>query len=569
MYFEFALSANQRGQRVASLLNKRVKLKGKQYLDVGCAYGGFLVAFGEKGAEPTGLDIEPSLLELAKFNFKDVGKQYPVHKRDVTKHSDIEEFQEAFDIITCNDVIEHVVDPQKAIHNIASMMRKDGIAYFEIPNCDAVEAVMSDGHYKLFGITQLSHNEAAAYFAEHSPETPYGVQHYLRLNEYRKIFDTAELEFEVLEETLMDITVKSILEALESLQMYLPQRILSVPINIRASVKLSIEQYLSAAISAPRTCPIEKKEFMLNFGATFWKVIARKRLHKAVTCGNNVVDLDFNNRRIPITHKGFKNHKFMEGYCNVCGKHSRFFFTDTALFRESLICKYCRTTSRYRSISRGLLTALESLTGIKARSIAELPVDGIDKHLSIYDTQPPFFYKTCAYPIPDYFQNIRWIDLYLSSFKPTLPLGEKIAPGVLNQSLEQLTFSDESFDILITSDVMEHVRLDFSAHREILRVLKPGGIYLFTVPNFRDRRETLVRVLVHDPDDPSKDEFLTEPEYHGDANSEEGTGALSYRSYGTEIDEILNKAGFDVSFCKTDFPEIGVMNTELFYCIKR
>jgi hypothetical protein len=95
--------------------------------------------------------------------------------------------------------------------------------------------------------------------------------------------------------------------------------------------------------------------------------------------------------------------------------------------------------------------------------------------------------------------------------------------------------------------------------------LKPGGFYLFNVTHFRNRKETYYRVAVVDPYDAAKDIYLTEKEYHGDANSEEDS-ALSYRSYGTEIDGTLNELGFTVEYTKEDFPEVGIYNTELFFC---
>jgi SAM-dependent methyltransferase len=189
--------------------------------------------------------------------------------------------------------------------------------------------------------------------------------------------------------------------------------------------------------------------------------------------------------------------------------------------------------------------------------------------LTILDTQIPFWYERCAYSIPELLSELDWINLHLSKFAPHRVLGEELSSGVENQNLEQLTYPDETFDILITSDVMEHVRLDDRAHSEIARVLKPGGVYLFTVPHFRDRVDTFVRVEVSDPEDPSRDRFLTEPEYHADANSLDGYGALSYRSYGTEIDDQLKALGFAVDYSKSDDSEVGRMNTELFYCQKK
>ena len=106
---------------------------------------------------------------------------------------------------------------------------------------------------------------------------------------------------------------------------------------------------------------------------------------------------------------------------------------------------------------------------------------------------------------------------------------------------------------------------DDRAHQEIYRVLKPGGIYLFTVPHFRHKSEPLVRVAVTDPLDPSKDQLLMEEEYHGDVNSRVNK-TLSYRAYGTNIDNSLKRLGFTVEYAKEDFPEVAIINTELFLC---
>ena len=261
----------------------------------------------------------------------------------------------------------------------------------------------------------------------------------------------------------------------------------------------------------------------------------------------------------------FEGMSWHPGRCNICGHETRFFYTDEALYRESLVCGDCLTTSRYRSIARGILRAIRDIAGIEAESIAELDPRVEQVSLKVYDTQVSFRYEICAYPIPDLLEGFKWIDVQTSTYRPNERMGVKLGPNTTNQNLEALTYSDNSFDIVVTSDVMEHVRLDDRAHREIRRVLKPGGAYIFTVPHFRDSAQTFVRVAVIDPGDPGKDEFPVEKEYHGDANSEDGR-ALSYRAYGTDLDETLRELGFSVDYCKTDFPEMGIMNTELFYC---
>jgi SAM-dependent methyltransferase len=51
------------------------------------------------------------------------------------------------DIITCNDVIEHVQDTSALLQSIRRLLAPTGLAYFEIPNGRYARAVLSDGHY--------------------------------------------------------------------------------------------------------------------------------------------------------------------------------------------------------------------------------------------------------------------------------------------------------------------------------------------------------------------------------------------------------------------------------------
>lgn len=60
--------------------------------------------------------------------------------------------------------------------------------------------------------------------------------------------------------------------------------------------------------------------------------------------------------------------------------------------------------------------------------------------------------------------------------------------GVMNQDLRRLTFADESVDLVVTEDVLEHVAEYRVAFREIYRVLKPGGLHVFSIPFYFDRK---------------------------------------------------------------------------------
>jgi SAM-dependent methyltransferase len=259
-------------------------------------------------------------------------------------------------------------------------------------------------------------------------------------------------------------------------------------------------------------------------------------------------------------------HLYRLGWCNVCGRDTAFFCDDIRLAREQLVCALCGSTSRHRSIARGILRAVSERAGVAAPSIRSLARSRGGRTLRVYDTQAASSTPLApSYRIPEMLSRCAFVDVATSLYKPALPFGAALGPGVTNQTLEALTFSDDSFDVVVTSDVMEHVRLVDRAHREIRRVLRPGGIYLFTVPHFRDRGETVARVRINDPEDPGRDEDVLPREYHGDGNSDSGR-VMVYRHFALDLDRQLEDLGFEVRYEKVDRPETGILNTELFYC---
>jgi len=319
-----------------------------------------------------------------------------------------------------------------------------------------------------------------------------------------------------------------------------------------------VHHHLSASFN---TLPVQDRQLLFD---------ANKKIYEAKWGMWIPHTYRHNGRQAPSDHavpKVYADWQYISGFCNVCGQLTRFFYHDASCWRESLYCEHCRVTSRYRSIARGILRAIGELTGQEVLSLASLP-RFCDKPLHVYDTQPPFYWARCAYSLPDLLKATGWITVELSRYRPELPLGTILDGGETNQNLECLTFPDEGMDLVITSDVMEHVRLDDRAHREIYRVLKPGGVYIFTVPHNRSYERTLVRVQVHDPDDTRQDVHVLEPEYHSDTNSEKDHGVLSYRVYGRDLDRYLTDLGFAVEYHADGAANFGIMNAELYYCKK-
>ena len=63
-------------------------------------------------------------------------------------------------------------------------------------------------------------------------------------------------------------------------------------------------------------------------------------------------------------------------------------------------------------------------------------------------------------------------------------LEKSVGIDVINGSLTELPFEDETFDMVCAFDVIEHIENDGLAVEEIHRVLKDGGYVFLTVPTF-------------------------------------------------------------------------------------
>ena len=101
-------------------------------------------------------------------------------------------------------------------------------------------------------------------------------------------------------------------------------------------------------------------------------------------------------------------------------------------------------------------------------------------------------------------------------WSPTDPLGTLRADGARCEDITGLTFDDESFDVIVSSEVLEHVPDLDAAMRESARVLRPGGAHIFTVPPCRVTRQR----ARFDAD--GEIEHLTEPSYHSDPLTPQG-----------------------------------------------
>ncbi len=225
------------------------------------------------------------------------------------------------------------------------------------------------------------------------------------------------------------------------------------------------------------------------------------------------------------------------GFCPVCGKYSLFFHVNDR-DRENFKCLFCFSISRNRHLAKALCQKLGILPPFSLRKM-RLEKPG----LRIYETQSSGPLHRRLKPMKNYAG---------SEYLDDVPPGEKSDKGILCQDVQNLTFDDEIFDIVISQDVLEHVRIPEAAWREINRILKPGGFHIFTVP-FNPSGKTFRRIEING----DKDIYTLPKEYHQDSIRD----GLVYTNFGTDIAELIDEFGY-----KTEISPAG-LNDQKKYCI--
>jgi 2-polyprenyl-3-methyl-5-hydroxy-6-metoxy-1,4-benzoquinol methylase len=199
MWAEFTLTSAERGWRAIEMLGGPRGFRGKRVLDVGSAYGGFLVAAAHAGARGlVGLDVDPKLLDLARLLLADHQVEAQLEVADITDTT-LPDRLGTFDIVFCNDVLEHVQDLDSTARNLTRLLNPKGRLFLEIPNGMAIRYIESDGHYKLPGITILDHTEAERWFrAFYENQYGYNTYFYAPVDYYLALFSNNRLPLRLL-----------------------------------------------------------------------------------------------------------------------------------------------------------------------------------------------------------------------------------------------------------------------------------------------------------------------------------------------------------------------------------
>ena len=217
----------------------------------------------------------------------------------------------------------------------------------------------------------------------------------------------------------------------------------------------------------------------------------------------------------------------VQGRCELCGGTTLFALTqgaDQTAFdtREQIICKGCGLNARVRAAfalasrelrGRNDASAYMTEQASPAYSWAQRHLPARVVHGSEFESD-----EQARRKLSGYLRDIGgWGDIQY-------------------QDVTQLSHQDAQFDVVVSMDVLEHVREYVKAIREFARVLKPRGSLVATFP-FNDKPSTLIRARLS----AGAIEHLLEPEYHGDPL---GAGILCWYHFGWDVLDVCRAAGF-------------------------
>lgn len=205
------------------------------------------------------------------------------------------------------------------------------------------------------------------------------------------------------------------------------------------------------------------------------------------------------------------NWKIRRNECPLCGK-SYFIYFDSDPFM--IRCLKCKCTITNLSL---IPVIKEHIKGNYNYSVYEL---------SSYGSTLDF--------LKSHFKNV-----VASEYFPKKNFGDFVN-GIMNQDVQNLTFKDNSFDIITSNQVFEHVENDIKGFAECFRVLNKGGALIFSVPLYNTEKTTKIASVI-------KGKIVFdggEPEYHDSRLDGAKSAPVFYRHSINDICERVKSVGF-------------------------
>lgn len=216
------------------------------------------------------------------------------------------------------------------------------------------------------------------------------------------------------------------------------------------------------------------------------------------------------------------------GYCSICGIETTMYKYGDNL-KETFKCNRCGGIARNRHLAAVLCKTFDIDKPYSMKKFMEK-----SKSLNIFEAQ-------ARGPLNDHLTALK--DYVCSEYYPDIQPGNYTRDKVRCEDLQKLTFNDETFDLVITQTVFEHILEPDLAWKEIARVLKPSGYHIFSIP-FQNSPITESRVKI----DNGEEIFIKPKVYHKDGVRK----SLVYTDFGLDLLDHLKDFGFSTKLYSAD-----------------
>lgn len=224
----------------------------------------------------------------------------------------------------------------------------------------------------------------------------------------------------------------------------------------------------------------------------------------------------------------------LTGVCKGCDKHATFLIdkqfggieTEQGWqpnWRERMLCQ-CELNNRQRAI---IHTIKDSISMRRETGQDTIVLYATEQVTPVYQW------------LVDYFEDVQCIGSeYLGENIPGGTVQDGVMPNMRHEDVENLSFADNSIDIIMSNDVLEHVNQPQKALKEMYRVLKPKGEAFISIPFHVASQTTVRRAEINN----GQLQHYLEPAYHGNPISEQGS--LVFNDFGWDFLNALHEAGF-------------------------
>lgn len=243
-----------------------------------------------------------------------------------------------------------------------------------------------------------------------------------------------------------------------------------------------------------------------------------------------------------------------QGRCAVCGRTGRLVFNSWVLprelveeiadptvvhayrRRESMFCAACGASLRVRRLAEVLLDAVAPDVSSAAKLVKDPRFRDLDvAEINAIGAGGSMHGVLLEHP-----------RLAYSEYRGSDGLGEEVG-GVRNEDITRMSYPDASLDLILTSDTLEHIPNPDAAFRECRRVLRLGGLLLFTVPMLPLIDRSVCRAEIG-PD--GRPRHRVRPQLHGYGSGpfrwirRRQDAYLVFTDFGRDVVERLEVAGF-------------------------